>query len=146
MTKLTNLTKINTVNHIEGRPGKYRFISKCQAGFFTISEAREWDNKFYTENPEALMTAYKKGRMHTIEFCPEGSDFWLTVFAKKGANIVLIDEAIMRTITVGTINQYWYNTNLYNQHQYNTVNAKTWMDKAFVDNSKEQARQLDMAV
>jgi hypothetical protein len=146
MTNLINLAKINTTNYIQGRTGKYRFIIKCQAGFFTVSDARDWDNKFYTENPEALMTAYKKGRMHTIEFCPEGGDYWLTVFAKKGNKVVSIDEAILSKLTVGTINQYWYNTNLYCQIQYRAANAKNWLDKAFVDNTAEQARQLEMAV
>lgn len=47
----------------------------------------------------------------------------------------MIDEAILGNITVGTINQLFYNTNLYNQDQYNAVGAKTWSHKAFVENS-----------
>ena len=45
-----------------------------------------------------------------------------------------MDEAIMRGLDVGTVNQLWYNTNLYNQAQYNAVNSKTWASKVFVMN------------
>lgn len=98
----------------------------------TISDARDFDNKSYMMYPESLLTAYKKGALQTIEFQPEGSDIWLTVFARKGNKIVLMDEVIMAHLTVGTINQYWNNTNLYNQSQYGAVGAKTWADRAFV--------------
>ena len=43
-----------------------------------------------------------------------------------------MDELIMGNLTVGTINQLYRNTNLYNLDQYNRVGAKTWADRAFV--------------
>lgn len=134
MQALINTTKISTTNYISGQTGKYRFIVKCRAGFLTVVEAREWDNDYYTRLPEALLTAYKKGALHTIEFLPEGANHWLCIFAKKGNKIVLIDEAIMQELTVGTVNQLWYNTNLYSQQQYAAVNSKTWDSKVFVYN------------
>lgn len=100
----------------------------------TVSDAREFDNEGYIKNPESLLTNFKKGALQTVEFCPEGGNYYLTVFARKGNKIVLIDEAIMANLTVGTINQLFYNTNLYDQDQYHTVNAKTWADRAYVAN------------
>jgi hypothetical protein len=138
MSNLVNATDIRTVNVLGAYPnttGKFRFISKCRAGWMTISEARDFDNESYMKYPESLLTSYKKGALQTIEFQPEGSGVWLTVFARKGNKIVLLDEVIMSHLTVGTINQLWYNTNLYNQNQYRVVGAKTWADRAYVPNN-----------
>jgi hypothetical protein len=41
-------------------------------------------------------------------------------------------------LTVGTINQLYYNTNLYDQMQYQKVNAKTWEDKAYIMNKEKE--------
>lgn len=135
MNNLTNTTQIHTVNYLKGyTAGKFRFISKARSGFMTVVDARDFDNPRYLANPESLLTAFKPGALHTVEFCPEGGDYYLTVFARVGKKIKLIDEAILENLTVGTINQYWYNTNLYSQTQYSAVGAKTWADKAFVNN------------
>ena len=139
-------TKLNTVNYLkpylllkdysnsESLAGSFRFIIKCRAGFLTILEARHNDNKYYLEHPETLLSAYGKGSLHTIEFLPTGGDYWLTIFARKGRKIALIDETILNDLTVGTINQYWMNTDLYDQLQYSAVGARTWADKAYVVN------------
>lgn len=135
MTNLVNTTRINTVNYLKDyTKGKFRFIAKCRAGFMTVSDAREFDNEGYIKNPESLLTSFKKGALQTVEFCPEGGNYYLTIFARKGNKIVLIDEAIMTNLTVGTINQLFYNTNLYDQDQYHAVNAKTWADRAYMVN------------
>lgn len=135
MKNLINTTKINTVNYLtDYTKGKFRFITKCRAGWMTISEAREFENAQYIKNPESLLTAHKKGALQTVEFCPEGGNYYLTIFARKGNKIALIDEAILANLTVGTINQLFYNTNLYDQEQYHAVNAKTWADRAYVVN------------
>lgn len=133
MKNLVNTTDVRTVNYLKDyTSGKFRFITKCRAGWLTIAEARQNDNEYYIAHPEALLTAFKKGALQTIEFQPEGGDMYLTVFAKKGNKVVLMDEVIMAHLTVGTINQYWVNTNLYSQAQYAAVGAKTWADRAFV--------------
>jgi hypothetical protein len=36
----------------------------------------------------------------------EGGQHWLTVFARKGKKVVVIDEEILKGLTVGTINSY----------------------------------------
>ena len=60
-------------------------------------------------------------------------EYDFTVFARAGKK-VWIEEDMLAQITVGDINQDLYNTALYNQFQYQAVNAKTWADKAYVMN------------
>jgi len=135
MTNLVNTTSINTANVLSSySKGKFRFIAKCAAGFMTVVDVRENDSANYLQNPEWLLNAFKKGALQSIEFCPEGGDYYLTVFARKGKKVVLIDTAILESLTVGTINQYLRDTNLYSQTQYAAVGAKTWADKAYMNN------------
>ncbi len=115
--------------------GKFRFISKTKLGM-TCSDARNFDNSRLMKYPEAIISGYKKGALQTVEFCPEGSDFYLTIFSRTGKKVKLIDESILANLTVGTINSMYYNTNLYTQDQYKLVNSKTWADKAFIMNKE----------
>jgi len=132
---IINTTEIRTVNCMNGvSGGKFRFVAKCKAGFMSISDARESDNKRFFKYPNSLLTAYKKGSLQTIEFCQDDSKYYITVFAKKGNKILFMDEMIMADIEIGTINQLFDNTNLYDQNQYKAVNSKTWASKAFVMN------------
>ena len=141
MTHLINTTEIQTINiiradHYDKLPGKFRFITKCRAGYFTCNDARDFDDERLYKNPASVLGAYKKGALHTVEYKPHGSDTFFTVFAKKGNKIILMDEAIMEGVDVGTVNQLWYNTNLYSQTQYSAVNTKTWASKVFVMNEE----------
>jgi len=123
---MTNLVKdLSVVDFIQGRKGTYQAIVKVQAGFMTAYEIG-------SELPS--LNRWKKGALQTLQFQPEGSKAWLTIFARKGTKIVLADKELLETIEVGTINQLFYNTNLYSQAQYEAVNAKTWADKAFLQN------------
>ena len=136
---ITNITDIRTVNiincdHYEATPGKFRFIAKNRAGYFSCNDARDFDDKRLFENPASVLSSYKKGALQAVEYRPTGSDNFFTVFAKKGNKVLFMDEAIMRGLEVGTVNQLWYNTNLYNQAQYKAVNSKTWASKVFVMN------------
>jgi len=141
MKTITNIKRIPTTDFIGTGRGSYRFIAKCRAGFLSCNDARDFDNEYYERNPETLMTAYKPGAVQTIQFRPEGSEHWLTIFARVGKKIKLIDEAILRALTVGTINTYWIKTELYNLQQYAAVNAKTWSDRAFVQNTEIKAAE-----
>jgi len=123
---MTNLVKdLSVVDFIQGRKGTYQAIVKVQAGFMTAYEVG-------SELPS--LNRWKKGALQTLQFQPEGSKAWLTIFARKGTKIILADKELLETIEVGTINQLFYNTNLYSQAQYEAVNAKTWADKAFSKN------------
>ena len=59
----------------------------------------------------------------------------LTMYARTGKK-VWISEDILREVKVGDINDggTMSKTGLYNQSQYQLVNAKSWADKAYVMN------------
>ena len=139
MKNIINTTDIRTVDiinndHYQATPGKFRFITKCRAGYFTCNDARDFDDARLYANPASVMSAYKKGALHSVEYKPAGSDNFFTVFAKKGNKVILMDEAIMRGLDVGCINGLWYNTNLMDMNQYKVVNSKSWASMAFVMN------------
>ena len=139
MKNIINTTDIRTVDiinndHYQATPGKFRFITKCRAGYFSCNDARDFDDARLYANPASVMSAYKKGTLHSVEYKPAGSDNFFTVFAKKGNKVILMDEAIMRGLDVGCINQLWFNTNLMDMNQYKAVNSKTWASMAFVMN------------
>lgn len=134
-TILLDSRNINTCDFLSGyTAGKFRFVTKCRAGFLVVSDSRESETAWFMAHPEALIGGFKKGALQTVQFQPEGSEHWLTVFAKNGKKIPVIDQAILADLTVGTVNSFWLNTALYNQHQYTAVGAKTWASKAFVMN------------
>ena len=127
---------IMTVDILSQYPtGKFRFITKTRLGM-TCTDARIFDNPRLMKYKESIISGYKKGTLQTVQFCPEGSDFYLTIFSRTGKKVKLIDESILADLTVGTINGLYYNTNLYNNEQYRSVNSKTWADKAFIMNFK----------
>ena len=134
MSKVVNITNLRTVNFIKGQKGQFRFVVKVKAGFVTINESPSWQNEQFSENPSLVLGNYEKGALQTVEFKAEGSDFWLTVFARVGKKIKLVDLSILEGLKVGTINQLWLNTELYSQDQYKVVNAKSGDSKAYVMN------------
>lgn len=126
---MTNLIKgLSVVDFIQGRKGTFRAIVKVQAGFYSSVNCDK-------DTLPGVVRRFKKGALQTVEFIPEGTNYPLTVFAKKGKNVILADEALLKEMTVGDINGLYSNSNLYDQAQYKAVNAKTWADKAFVINS-----------
>jgi hypothetical protein len=116
--------------------GKFRMVVKTKLGM-TVCDARDFDNPRIMANPECAISGYKKGVLQTVQFQPEGSDYWLTVFSRTGKKVKLIDETILVNLTVGTINSMFYNTNLYNYAQYKAVNSSTWADYAYQQNQVE---------
>ena len=118
--------------------GKFRMIVKTKLGM-TCCDARDFDNPRIMANPECAISGYKKGVLQTVQFQPEGSDFWLTVFSRTGKKVKLIDESILANLTVGTINSMFYNTNLMDMSQYKLVGSSSWASMAFVENEVEVA-------
>ena len=129
---ITITNGLYTCDFMQGRQGKFRVVTKCRAGFLVIRELNYAENENYSIHPASVLSGWKKGALQTVEFQADGSDNWLTVFARVGKKIHVIDEDILRTLDIGTINQLWYNTELYSQAQYNAVGAKTWADLAYV--------------
>jgi len=118
--------------------GKFRMIVKTKLGM-TCCDARDFDNPRIMANPECAISGYKANALQTVQFQPEGSEFWLTVFSRTGKKVKLIDEAILANLTVGTINSMFYNTNLMDMSQYKLVGSSSWASMAFVENEVEVA-------
>jgi hypothetical protein len=126
---INTIKGLNIVSMIGDNKGIFQAITKTPAGFMTAYEIG-------SELPS--LNRWKKGALQTIQFQPEGSKAWLTVFARKGTKVVLMDLKIAEQLEVGTVNQLFYNTNLMDQGQYQAMRAKTWADKVFVINGLEK--------
>jgi hypothetical protein len=140
--QIINTEKINEVDFIQGRKGIYRAVVKVQAGFMTVVDDIGIQNNWGRQNWNKAIDVFrnfKKGALQTIEFQAEGSTHWVSVFAKKGNKVILMDTQLFLDMEVGDINQNWTNTNLYSQRNYQAAGAKTWADKAFVLNHSKAA-------
>lgn len=139
MKNVINTEKISQVDFINGRNGQYRAIIKVQAGFMSVVDdlgiLSKWESGAQWKSAIQVFRNFKKGALQTIEFQAEGSKNWITVFARKGNKIVLMDTQLFLDMKVGDINQDWTNTNLYSQTNYTLAGAKTWADNAFVENN-----------
>lgn len=135
--QIINTENINETEFINGRKGEYRAIVKCRAGFMTIVDdlgiQANWGRQDWNSAMD-VFRGFKKGALQTIQFKAEGTNSWLTVFARKANKVILMDKQMFMDMKVGDINQDWSNTNLYSQTNYKICKAKTWADKAFVMN------------
>lgn len=135
--QIINTENINETEFINGRKGEYRAIVKCRAGFMTIVDdlgiQANWGRQDWNSAMD-VFRGFKKGALQTIQFKAEGTNSWLTVFARKANKVILMDKQMFMDMKVGDINQDWSNTNLYSQTNYKMCKAKTWDDKAFVIN------------
>ena len=114
--------------------GKYRVITKCQAGFM-VSSVKE------AKSAIDVFRSYQIKHVHSIARIMDIRDIGerdFMIYARTGKK-VWIEEALLCELEVGDINQSLTNTALYSQAQYNAVNAKTWASKAYVMN--EEAAQ-----
>jgi hypothetical protein len=136
--EIFNAERISQVDFIQGRKGEYRAIVRVQAGFMTVVEDHgiraNWGRQSWNSAMD-VFRGFKKGALQTIEFRAEGSETFITVFARSGNKIKLMDSDMFLAMEVGDINQDWSNTNLYSQNNYRMAGAKTWADKAFVKNA-----------
>ena len=127
--KNRDLTITNLEDPFMCGEGKYRIISKCRAGFMVSSLTT-------AKNAMAVLRGCNKKAVQSIARIKdiEGiGEYEFTVYARSGKK-VWIEEDMLAEITVGDINQDLSKTSLYNQFQYQAVNAKTWADKAYVMN------------
>ena len=122
---INKIKDLALVDFIGDRKGTFQAITKVPAGYMVA---------YNLGTGVPRISGWKKGALQTIQFQPEGLNHWLTVFAKKGTKVILMDEQIAATVEVGTVNQLFYNTNLMDHAQYKAVGAKTWADKVFVEN------------
>lgn len=140
--QIINSERIGQVDFIKGQAGEYRAIVKVQAGFMTVVEdlgiQANWGKQQWNSAID-VFRGFKKGALQTIQFRAKDSNTWLTVFARKGNKIILMDNTMFLEMEVGDINQDWSNSNLYSQNNYRLCGAKTWADKAFVLNHQAEA-------
>ena len=122
---INKIKGLTVVDYIGEREGIFQAITKVPAGFLIAYEIG-------SDLPS--LNGWKKGALQSLQFKAEGTNHWMTVFAKKGTKVILLDEKIAEKVTVGTINSLFYNTNLMDHNQYKAVGAKTWADKVFVLN------------
>ena len=109
--------------------GKYRVITKCQAGFLVTSvvDATSAINALRRYKIKAVHSIARIKNVDSI------GDYEFTVFARSGKKVWVAEE-MLAEFTVGDINQDLSNTALYSQAQYQAVNAKSWASKAYVMN------------
>ena len=131
---------LSRVEFVNGQVGTYRAIVKVKAGFVTVVDdlgiQANWGKKQWNSAIDVFRN-FKKGALQTIQFKADnsrGAD-WITVFARVGNKIKLIDDSLLADLKIGDINQDWSNTNLYNHNQYQAVGGKTWADNAFITNN-----------
>jgi hypothetical protein len=122
---INTIKGLNITSMIGESKGTFQAIVRVPAGYIVAYELG-------SELPS--LNRWKKGALQTIQFQPEGSNYWLTVFARKGTKVVLMDLKIAEQLEVGTVNSLFYNTNLMDQGQYQSMRAKTWADKVFLLN------------
>ena len=126
---VNNIKDLTVVNWIGDREGIFQAIVKVPAGFMS---ACELGSKLPSLN------RWKKGTLQSIQFKAEGTNHWMTVFARKGTKVIILDLKIAEQLEVGTVNSLFYNTNLMDQGQYQSMRAKTWADKVFLINGLEK--------
>lgn len=132
MSKLINTIGLQTTDILDKYPkGEFRVITKNRHTGMGCHNLRTFENDRYCENPSLILGMYKKGVLQTIEYKPEGSDYWFRVFSRTGKRIHIIDQKMLLGLTVGTINSCWYNTELFSMSQYKACNTATWASYAF---------------
>ena len=118
--QIINSERINQTDFIQGRTGEFRAIVKVQAGFMTVVDDLgilcNWSSGPQWKKAIDVFRGFKRGALQSIQFKAEDSNTWLTVFARKGNKIILMDTDLFLTMEVGDINQDWSNTNLYSQN------------------------------
>ena len=128
MSNLINSTKIQLVDFIQNRKGTLQAIVKTPSKMLVAYELDE------SYSLDSILNNWHKGALQTLQFKPKGQKSWLTIFARSGNKIILIDNQIAKSNKVGTVNQLFFNTNLYDQHQYQMVNATNWDSYVFISN------------
>jgi len=120
-----NLFVLQEQTNFTAGEGTYRVITKSRAGFMTSSDVK-------AKSAVDAFRRFKPKAIQSIAFISE-NNFPITVFARAGKKI-FASECFLSEVTVGDINQDLFNTAIYCQNQYKSVNAKSWADKAYVMN------------
>jgi hypothetical protein len=111
-------------NHMkEDKKYEFRLATKCQAGFISISD--------YTDTPKGVITSWKKGALVNIQVKNEYGT-WSNVYTVKTGKWHSIDKSFLDVLTVGDMRQSF--PDMCDDNLWKKLGAKTWADKAFVQN------------
>jgi len=120
----TKTIEINVSDHLEpGTKYEFRAAYKCKAGFINISDS--------ITTPEDIITGWKKGSLVSIQAKNEHGT-WCNVFTTKAGKWHSIDKAFLEILTVSNIHSSF--PDMADHKLWESINAKTWADKAFVQN------------
>ena len=123
-------------NEIRYGKGTYRIVTKTNGGFPKAHDivADSPYHAFYFADLKKLLSISYISESTTKPFPQGDQNYNITLYARSGRKVWAINQ-ILEEMIVGDINQDMSKTDFYNQHQYDYVNARSWSDKAFVQNS-----------
>tara|TARA_R110000796_G_scaffold6992_11_gene24418 strand:+ start:1552 stop:2016 length:465 start_codon:yes stop_codon:yes gene_type:complete len=113
---------------------EYRAITKCVAGFLTISEGKG--------ELSQIATRWEKNRLHTLEVKNQYGNYQ-TVLAMKGGKFYMVDKSIVESLTVGDIHSTF--PKMADHNHWKSIGSKTWADPAYgvlVDSFKNVTLQM----
>ena len=112
-------------NHIKDLNKKYEFriAGKCRAGFINIHDTKG--------TAESVIRGYKKNTLVNIQVKNEYGQ-WMNVYTTKGGKWNSIDKGFLDVLTVGTMRESF--PDMCDMELWGRMGAKTWADKAFVQN------------
>mgnify|MGYP003651235753 FL=1 len=113
---------------------EYRAITKCVAGFLTISEGKG--------ELSQIATRWEKNRLHTLEVKNQYGNYQ-TVLAMKGGKFYMVDKSIVESLTVGDIHSTF--PKMADHNHWKSIGSKTWSDPAYgvlVDSFKNVTLQM----
>jgi hypothetical protein len=112
-------------NHIKdlNKEFEFRIANKCQAGFVNIHDTKG--------TAEGVIRGYSKNSLVNIQLKNEFGH-WVNVYTTKGGEWYSIDKGFMDVLTVGTMRESF--PVMCDMDIWTKFGAKTWADKAFVQN------------
>ncbi len=113
---------------------EYRAITKCVAGFLTISEGKG--------ELSQIATRWEKNRLHTLEVKNQYGNYQ-TVLVMKGGKFYMVDKSIVESLTVGDIHSTF--PKMADHNHWKSIGSKTWADPAYgvlVDSFKNVTLQM----
>jgi hypothetical protein len=121
-------TSIMVSNHLkEDKQYEFRVASKCQAGFINISD--------WKTTPKEAISGFTKNCLVNIQVkltYENGRELWMNVYTTKGGKWYSIDKGFLDVLTVGDMRQSF--PDMCDMELWGRMGAKTWADKAFVQN------------
>jgi hypothetical protein len=120
----TKTIEINVSSHLEpGTKYEFRTAYKCKAGFINIADS--------ATTPEDIITGWRKNSLVAIQVKNEHGT-WRNVFTTKAGKWHSIDKAFLEILTVANIHSSF--PDMADYKLWESINATSWADKAFVQN------------